>query len=456
MEELTAGERTLLQKAATMGGVFWLGGLIVLDRDHREPPELWSSDDEQGVRDLADSLTRLVERDYILKLPDSTFPGDEEYVFRQRAERDRIAALTSGTDARKWHRLLADWLDSQPETRSHEEYLQLLGEQREKAGAAESAAGAYLEAAGQARAHASPKRELAYYERALALLGEDGHSRRLSALFRAAELLDQVDREEEALGRYREAATLAFRLNRRRLWESAHLAANRLAERLAVRAEAKEPAEVAAQPTTDATAPPGEPLLASPEPSEVDEVPPPPDASAREDELAAEDELPHEDELSHEHEDELSHEQEHEDELSHEDELHREDEVPQEEELHQEDELPPSHEWVSAEEPVSALAEEPATPPTEITTPPIEMPTAVAPSADDPPTADDPPAADDLPAGEQATMLSPVGVPTVFEPAPTPIIVEPTPSLTPIEATARPEEIPEEPAAAATGTETGT
>jgi hypothetical protein len=269
LEQLTASERLLLQKAATMGGVFWLGGLIVLDRENRDPPELWSADDEQGVRDLSDALTRLADRDYVMRLPDSTFPGDEEYVFRQRAERDRIAALTSVAEASKWHRLLADWLDSQPETRSHEEYLELLGEQREKSGAKDSAASAYLEAAGQARAHASPKRELGYYERALALFGEESRSRRLWALIRAAEMLDKVDREEEALVRYREAAQLAYRLNRRRLWENAHLSASRLAERLAARAEARRDLEAAEQRIADATALSAEPPIeSSPSPEE--------------------------------------------------------------------------------------------------------------------------------------------------------------------------------------------
>jgi hypothetical protein len=200
---------------------------------------VWSPKEEPGLAELSDILARLSERDYILRLPDSTFPNDVEYVFRHRAERERIAALTSPSDARRWHRLLADWLDSQPETRSHEEYLELLADQREKAGASESAAGAYLEAAGQARAHASPKRELAYYEKALGLL-EDGHSRRLTALLRASELLEQLDRVEAALDRYRQASALAFRLNRRRLWETAHLAMTRLREKLAAIEEAKQ------------------------------------------------------------------------------------------------------------------------------------------------------------------------------------------------------------------------
>jgi predicted ATPase len=275
VEQLTKTERLLLQKAAVMGGVFWLGGLIVLDRDGREPPEVWNANEEPGLAELSDCLAHLTERDYILRLSDSTFPHDVEYVFRHRSEREKIAALTGAADARRWHHLLADWLDSQPETRSHEEYLELLADQREKAGSPESAAGAFLEAAGQARAHGSPKRELAFYEKALALI-EDGHSRRLTALLRACELLEQLDRPQAALDRYREAATLAFRLNRRRQWESAHLAATRLHDKLQEIADAKQAeldamiiakrrAELAAQPAMSAPPlqPPPDPASAS-------------------------------------------------------------------------------------------------------------------------------------------------------------------------------------------------
>jgi hypothetical protein len=131
IDELAPADRLLLQRAALMGGVFWFGGLVVLDRADREPPILWNEEDDESRLDITDRLQRLVERDYVMRLPDSTFPGDEEYVFRHRLERERISALTSPVDARKWHRLLADWLDSKAEIRTHEQYLEMLAEQRE-------------------------------------------------------------------------------------------------------------------------------------------------------------------------------------------------------------------------------------------------------------------------------------------------------------------------------------
>jgi hypothetical protein len=123
--------------------------------------------------------------------------------------------------------LLADWLDSKPEIRTHEQYLEMLAEQREKSGISDWAARAYLEAAGRARAHNVTKRELTYYEKALTLLGEHDFGRRLDSLLRIGELLEGLGRVEDALHRYRDALMLAFRLDRRASWVAARLAATR-------------------------------------------------------------------------------------------------------------------------------------------------------------------------------------------------------------------------------------
>ena len=73
-----------------------------------------------GVRYLAD----LVERDYVLRLPDSTFPGDEEFVFKHNLEREALVRLTPPAIARRHHRVLAEWLSFRESTDAREEYLE--------------------------------------------------------------------------------------------------------------------------------------------------------------------------------------------------------------------------------------------------------------------------------------------------------------------------------------------
>ncbi len=115
---LVAEERQLLERAAAMGGVFWLGGLVAIHRQIESPPEVWeageAADDVVVIRQL---LTDLVERDYVLRLPDSTFAGDEEYVFKHNLEREALVRLTPPASARRQHRAIAEWLDVPRERR---------------------------------------------------------------------------------------------------------------------------------------------------------------------------------------------------------------------------------------------------------------------------------------------------------------------------------------------------
>ncbi len=108
---LVPEERQLLERAAAMGGVFWLGGLVAIHRQNESPPEVWeageAADDVVVIRQL---LTDLVDRDYVLRLPDSTFAGDEEYVFKHNLEREALVRLTPPASARRQHRAIAEWL----------------------------------------------------------------------------------------------------------------------------------------------------------------------------------------------------------------------------------------------------------------------------------------------------------------------------------------------------------
>ncbi|MFW5739412.1 MAG: ATP-binding protein, partial [Myxococcota bacterium] len=138
--------RQLLERAAAVGSVFWLGALVVLGRIDSPAPDLWSASDDTDIRQIRELLHELVERDYVLRLPDSTFPGDEEYVFKHNLERERIAKLTSPSLARRYHQAIADWLEHQSNMRSDEEYVAMLASHREAAGSKRGAALAYLDA----------------------------------------------------------------------------------------------------------------------------------------------------------------------------------------------------------------------------------------------------------------------------------------------------------------------
>jgi len=133
---LAPEERELLERAAAMGGVFWLGGLVAIRRQGEAPPEVWEGGEAEDVVLLRQLLGELVERDYVLRLPDSTFAGDEEYVFKHNLEREALVRLTPAESARRYHRALAEWLSFRRSSDNSEEYLEMLARHREKAGAA--------------------------------------------------------------------------------------------------------------------------------------------------------------------------------------------------------------------------------------------------------------------------------------------------------------------------------
>jgi tetratricopeptide (TPR) repeat protein len=215
-------ERTLLEQAAAMGSVFWSGAFVALARMGREAPEIWGEQAGDDALAIAATLGDLVERDYILNLSDSTFPGSEEYVFKHNREREAIQTRTPRAARSRYHQGIADWMDQQDAVRSGEEYLAMLADHREKGGDAVRAGLAYLEAGDFARARYAAARASEYYQTGLDLLGEGHVARRIDALHNYGDTLQLVGRIDDALAAFRDMLTLAYRLDLRRKGGAAH------------------------------------------------------------------------------------------------------------------------------------------------------------------------------------------------------------------------------------------
>ncbi len=225
---LSAVERRLLEHAAAMGSVFWLGGLVALARMDREAPDLWDPKAENDVLEIERALGELVQRDYVLRLPDSAFPGEIEYVFKHNLERERIAQMISPAASRRRHQTIADWLAQKDNVRSQEEYSAMLARHLELAGCCTRAAFTYIDSGGLARAQYAQKRANDHYRRGLELLGEDDARRRLDALHDHGDVLVQLGRTDEALAAFREMLALAYRLGLKGKGGAAHNRIGRL------------------------------------------------------------------------------------------------------------------------------------------------------------------------------------------------------------------------------------
>ncbi|MFO0617112.1 MAG: tetratricopeptide repeat protein [Polyangiaceae bacterium] len=217
---LEPDERRLLELGAAMGSVFWSAGFLPLGRMGKDAPDVWRianatttdhGDDETAK--IRATLAELVERDYILKLPDSTFPSSDEYIFKHNKEREAISKRTSPALLKRYHAVLADWMEHQETIRANEEYIAMLADHRERAGEPVRAGLDYVEAGNAARRRYASSKACEYYAKGLELLGESHAGKRIDALHDYGDVLLLAGRIDDALATFREMLTLAFRLN---------------------------------------------------------------------------------------------------------------------------------------------------------------------------------------------------------------------------------------------------
>lgn len=242
---LSAEERVVLEQAAMVGSVFWLGALVALGRMDKPAPELWTREDMKDWDERRKLLDDLVARDYVLRLPDSSFSGEVEYVFKHNLERERIAQLTSGAAARRYHQTIADWLAQKEGVRSQEEYCAMLAQHLEKAGALNRAGLIYLEAGDLARASYAAKKAHEYYGKGLELLGDSDARRRIDALHDHGDVLTLLGKTDEALAAFREMLALSYRLALRAKGGAAHNRIGRLHRDTGMLAQAQKHLETA-------------------------------------------------------------------------------------------------------------------------------------------------------------------------------------------------------------------
>jgi tetratricopeptide (TPR) repeat protein len=222
---LAPAERDLLERAAMMGSVFWLGGLLAMARLDVNGPDVWSRQAVTDVARIKAMLAELKERDYILSLPDSTFSEDDEFVFKHNLERETLLKLLPRAQARRLHKAVADWLSFKPFVRSHEEYLGMLARHQEEAGLLAQAATTYLDAADLARDRYANAKAADYYTKGLSLLrdGVEGSTeRQLRALHHYGDVLQVLGRNDEALDCFNEMLARAYRLDLRTKGGAAH------------------------------------------------------------------------------------------------------------------------------------------------------------------------------------------------------------------------------------------
>lgn len=220
ISSMTAPERELLERAASMGSVFWLGALVALGRLDEDAPDLWGGA-ERAAAHYRDLLAQLEQRDYVMRFEDSSIHGEEEYAFKHNLERDALHRLTNARDAERYHRRVAEWLEFRLYERG-EEAFELLASHYEQGGAAAHAASYYLLVGDRARERYANAKAAELYARGLELLEEQDLVRRIDALHNYGDVLQLLGRNEEAIEAFRGMLLLAYRLDLKSKGGAAH------------------------------------------------------------------------------------------------------------------------------------------------------------------------------------------------------------------------------------------
>jgi predicted ATPase len=179
LEEMAPGERDLLEKASVCGEVFWLDAVVALvrvaalsvtDPDGPSLGEIAAAGDRTRLS-VAQTLAKLVEREWITDLAESTIPGEREYRFAYPPLWDVVYAGLDEASRRRYHKRIAHWLELRPEGRG-EESQEEVGRHLELAGDGDGAAARYRRAADAARIRYFNEKAIRLYSQALACLGE--------------------------------------------------------------------------------------------------------------------------------------------------------------------------------------------------------------------------------------------------------------------------------------------
>ena len=109
IDGLADAEKRLLQNAAVLGKVFWLGALEAVGRTLRTDAEAL--------------LSVLARREFVQRVRRSSVAGDIEYAFVHQLVRDVAYSEITHTDRAECHRRAAEWIDSLGRPEEHAELV---------------------------------------------------------------------------------------------------------------------------------------------------------------------------------------------------------------------------------------------------------------------------------------------------------------------------------------------
>jgi ABC-type oligopeptide transport system substrate-binding subunit/class 3 adenylate cyclase/tetratricopeptide (TPR) repeat protein len=168
LDRLPLEERTVLQQAAVVGRLFWDRAVVSISESAAEGVE---------EAEVLNSLSALRGREMVFQRETTSIADAQEYIFKHAVLREVTYKTLLKRLRRIYHGLVADWLMEQGGERAGE-YTGLIADHLELAGRTVEATNYLLEAGDKARGLYAHQEAIHAYQRALALLKEQGQHER--------------------------------------------------------------------------------------------------------------------------------------------------------------------------------------------------------------------------------------------------------------------------------------
>ncbi|HVV83816.1 MAG TPA: tetratricopeptide repeat protein [Kofleriaceae bacterium] len=209
--------RRVLEMAAVIGDVCWMDAMLALERadglrqgdpDGPTLSQIAASGDHSRATINA-ALATLIEREWLVEMTPPSLAGERELRFAYPHLRLLVEKNLDDARRRRYHRLVAQWLELRPEGRGAASQEQV-ARHLERAGETREAASRYRRAADAARTSYSNERAIRLYDRALACVGDSDLAARIHLWHDLGSVYDLIGDFEAALGAFERMLRLSW------------------------------------------------------------------------------------------------------------------------------------------------------------------------------------------------------------------------------------------------------
>lgn len=205
IEQLDTRDRAVLQHAAAFGEVFWDEAVVAMSRlgtklkKNIGAANIWA-DDSDGLA-ISSSLDRLVERQFIVQLPDADIKGCLKYAFARSGIREAIMEGMKDKERTASHYLAAAWLEHAAEIPL---FAEIEAAHWQLAGESHRAALAFMRAARHARSRYLNQKAVKLFRKGLELAEANDRITLIDALHDLGSVHELLGLYEDAEGCFTE------------------------------------------------------------------------------------------------------------------------------------------------------------------------------------------------------------------------------------------------------------